>query len=49
MKFVDEARKNKNRFKSIEEKNKYTFINTFQKQKDGYYINKINYYYFEKI
>ena len=49
MKFVDEARKNKNRFKSIEEKNKYTFINTFQKQKDGYYINKINYYYFGKI
>ena len=48
MKFVEETRKNSNKFKSVEEKNKFTFINTYQKLKYGYYNNKINYYYFEK-
>ena len=49
MKFVEEARNNGNKFKSEEERNKYTFINTFQKQKYGKYNNKINYYYFEMV
>ena len=48
MKFVEEARKNYNKFKSVEERNKFTFINTYQQLKYGYYNNKINYYYFEK-
>ena len=46
MKFVEEARNNGNLFKSDEERNKYTFINTYQKMKKGSYNNKINYYYF---
>ena len=48
MKFVEETRKNYNKFKSDEERSKYTFINTYQKQKYGTYNHRANYYYFIK-
>ena len=47
LKFVEEARSNKNRFISDEIRKKYTFINTFQNQQYGSYINKVNYYFFD--
>ena len=48
MKFVEEARNNGNKFISSEERNKYTFINTYEKLKIGTYNKSRNYYYFEK-
>ena len=47
MKFIEETRNNGNLFKSDEERNKYTFINTCQKMKKGSYNNTINHYYFD--
>ena len=48
MKFIEEARNNRNKFISDEEKSKYTFINTYEKLSIGSYNKSINYYYFEK-
>ena len=48
MKFIEEARNNRNKFISDEEKSKYTFINTYEKLSVGSYNKSINYYYFEK-
>ena len=48
MKFVEEARNNGNKFINNEERNKYTFINTYEKLKIGTYNKTRNYYYFEK-
>ena len=48
MKFVEETRNNGNRFNSEEEKKKYTFISTYMAPKYGKFVNKINYYFFNK-
>ena len=48
MKFIEEARNNRNKFISDEEKSKYTFINTYEKLSIGIYNKSRNYYYFEK-
>ena len=48
MKFIEEARNNGNKFISNEERNKYIFINTYEKLNIGAYNKSINYYYFDK-
>ena len=48
MKFIEEARNNGNKFISDEERNKYIFINTYEKLNIGTYNKSINYYYFDK-
>ena len=48
MKFIEEARNNRNKFISNEERNKYIFINTYEKLNIGTYNKSINYYYFDK-
>ena len=48
MKFIEEARNNRNKFISDEERNKYIFINTYEKLNIGTYNKSINYYYFDK-
>ena len=48
MKFIEEARNNRNKFISDEERSKYTFINTNEMLNVGTYNKSINYYYFEK-
>ena len=48
MKFIEEARNNRNKFISDEERSKYTFINTNEMLSVGTYNKSINYYYFEK-
>ena len=47
MKFVEEARNNRNKFINDKERNKYTFINTNEKINIGRYNKSSNYYYFE--
>ena len=48
MKFIDEARNNRNKFMNDEERKKYIFINSNEKLNIGTYNKTINYYYFEK-
>ena len=46
MKFVEETRKNNNKFNSYDEKSKYTFVSTYQTKKGQAYDQKTNKFYY---